>query len=259
MGNLTRGLFLDEEHHDVNLDEWPGDSEDLLATLREHRWRLTRIGGADTVRADGRDWPPTAETMIGQARLANVRDCAIDVVERDVPGDFIETGVWRGGVTILMRGVLAAYDDTQRRVFVADSFEGLPAPDADNFPADVGHDMSDVATLAVSAEQVRANFERYGLLDDQVIFLEGWFRDTLPTAPIEALSILRLDGDLYESTMDALNALYPKLSVGGYCIVDDYGSWEACKAAIDEFRDTHGIDDEINTVDWSGIYWQKSS
>ena len=144
-------------------------------------------------------------------------------------------------------------------MWVADSFQGLPAPDAEAFPQDVGHDMSDVPALAVSAEQVRANFDRYGLLDDRVQFLEGWFRDTLPSAPIDQLAILRLDGDMYESTMDALEALYPKLSVGGYVIVDDYGAWPNCRQACTDYRERHGITDEIVSVDWTGVHWRRTS
>ena len=259
MGCLTRELFLEEESHDVDLATWPGDVEELLAVLRPRGWRLTRRGGDADLRDDGNDWPPAAETMVGRRRLADVRACVETVLADDVPGDFIETGVWRGGVTILMRGMLEAWGDTERRVWVADSFQGLPAPDDEAFPQDVGHDMSDVPALAVSADQVRANFERYGLLDERVRFLEGWFRDTLPTAPIEQLAVLRLDGDMYESTIDALEALYPKLSVGGYVIVDDYGAWEPCRAACTDYRDRHGITDEIVPIDWTGVHWRRSA
>ena len=259
MGCLTRELFLDEEAHDVDLSEWPGDVDELRGTLRANGWRLTRRGGDAETRDDGNDWPPAAETMVGRRRLADVRQCVDSVLADGVAGDFIETGVWRGGVTILMRGMLEAWGDTERRVWVADSFQGLPAPDAEAFPQDVGHDMSGVPTLAVSADQVRTNFDRYGLLDDQVQFLEGWFRDTLATAPIEQLAVLRLDGDMYESTMDALEALYPKLSVGGYVIVDDYGAWEPCRQACTDYRERHGITDEIVSIDWTGVHWRRTS
>lgn len=257
-GCLTRELFIDEEAHDVPLSAWPGDADELLGVLRTNGWRLTRIGGDPTTRDDGNDWPPAAETMVGRRRLADVRRCVATVLADGIPGDLIETGVWRGGVTILMRGMLEAWGDTERRVWVADSFEGLPAPDGDAFPHDIGHDMSDVAALAVSAAQVRMNFARYGLLDDRVRFLEGWFRDTLPSAPIDRLAVLRLDGDLYESTMDALEALYPKLSVGGFVIVDDYGAWEPCRQACTDYRDRHGITDEIVPIDWTGVHWRRS-
>ena len=259
MGCLTRELFLDEEAHDVDLSEWPGDVDELRGTLRANGWRLTRRGGDAETRDDGNDWPPAAETMVGRRRLADVRQCVDSVLADGVAGDFIETGVWRGGVTILMRGMLEAWGDTERRVWVADSFQGLPAPDAEAFPQDVGHDMSGVPTLAVSADRVRTNFDRYGLLDDQVQFLEGWFRDTLATAPIEQLAVLRLDGDMYESTMDALEALYPKLSVGGYVIVDDYGAWEPCRQACTDYRERHGITDEIVSIDWTGVHWRRTA
>ena len=119
--------------------------------------------------------------------------------------------------------------------------------------------MSAVTALQVSADQVRDNFDRYGLLDERVRFLEGWFADTLSTAPIERLAILRLDGDLYESTMDAFTALYPKLSVGGYVLVDDYGAWEPCRKAVDDYRAAHNITDEITPIDWTGIHWRRSA
>jgi O-methyltransferase len=259
MGCLTRELFLEEEAIDVDLHQWPGDTDELRSTLRERGWRLTRRGGDATDRDTGHDWPPTAETMVGHRRLTDVRRCVATVLDDEVPGDFVETGVWRGGVTILMRGMLEAWGDPDRRVWVADSFCGLPAPDAETYPQDVGHDMSGVPTLAVPVERVRANFERYGLLDDRVCFLEGWFKDTLPTAPMERLAILRLDGDMYESTTDALTALEPRVSRGGYVIVDDYGAWENCRAAVDDYRAAQGITDELVTVDWTGVHWRKTT
>lgn len=206
----------------------------------------------------GRDWPLEAETMIGLERLNNIRECVTDVVKRGVPGDLIETGVWRGGATIFMRGVLAAYGDTERTVWVADSFEGLPKPSG-KYAADDGDPHWTYSVLAVSEEQVRANFERYGLLDDQVRFLKGFFQDTLADAPIEQLAVARLDGDMYESTIVALDALYPKLSIGGYLIVDDYGAIAACRQAVDDYRRDHVIAEPLVEIDWTGVYWQRQS
>ncbi len=102
------------------------------------------------------------------------------------------------------------------------------------------------------------NFRRYGLLDDQVRFLKGWFRDTLPDAPIERLAVLRLDGDLYESTIQALECLYDRLSAGGYVIVDDYGNVAGCRQAVHDFRAQRGINDPIRPIDWAGVYWRRS-
>jgi O-methyltransferase len=211
------------------------------------------------LRANGRDWPARADSMIGLKRMANIQHCVETVIRDEVPGDLIETGVWRGGATIFMRGILKAYDDTSRRVWVADSFQGLPPPDPKRYPADAGDTLHTMTGLAVGVDQVKHNFERYGLLDEQVRFLVGWFKDTLPTAPIEQLAVMRLDGDMYESTVSAIEPLYPKLAPGGFCIVDDYGS-HASQAgrAVDEYREKHGITDEIIDIDGFGAYWRKS-
>ena len=95
-------------------------------------------------------------------------------------------------------------------------------------------------------------------MDEQVKFLKGWFKDTLPKALIEKFSLVRLDGDMYESTMDAIVNLYPKLSVGGFLIVDDY-CIENCKKAITDYRIANNITDTIIDIDGTGIFWQKGN
>ena len=207
-------------------------------------------------RAIGRDWPLRAQTMIGSRRLCNLRELTEKVIQRGVPGDLIETGAWRGGACIMMKAVLAAYGVRDRRIFVADSFEGLPKPDPVNFPMDAGDIHHTYSALVVSMEEVQENFRKFGLLDYQVVFLKGWFKDTLPAIPTDHLAILRLDGDMYESTIEALEALYPKLSPGGYCIVDD-GHLDNCQAAVRDFREANGIDSEIISIDGWGFYWEK--
>lgn len=211
------------------------------------------------LRAGGRDWPALAHTMVGLKRLDNVRECIEDVLRNRVPGDLIEAGVWRGGVTIFMRAVLRAHGVRDRTVWVADSFAGLPRPDPARYPQDRHYDLTGFKTLSVSADEVRANFARYGLLDGQVAFLEGWFQDTLPAAPIERLAILRLDGDLYQSTMDALSSLYPRLSPGGWVIVDDYWNSPPCHHAVNDYRRRNGIEEPIAVVDWSGAAWRRET
>lgn len=208
-------------------------------------------------RLHGRDWPAEAESMIGLKRMQNIEDCIHDVISKGVEGDLIETGVWRGGATIFMKAVLVTLGDTGRTVWVADSFEGLPPPDTEKYPLDAGCDLSEIQELAIGVEEVKANFEKYGLLDERVKFLKGWFKDTLPTAPIEKLCLARLDGDLYESTMDALKNLHPKISPGGYCIVDDWGIGPGAKQAVLDYFAEHGIKDEIRDIDGSGVYWKK--
>lgn len=208
-------------------------------------------------RATGRDRPVDAETMIGLRRLDNLQACIEDVLNQGIPGDLIETGVWRGGAVIFMRGVLAAHRDRERRVWAADSFQGLPRPDAARYAADRGDLHWARIELAVSLDEVKRNFERYGLLDERVRFLAGWFKDTLPTAPIDRIAVLRLDGDLYESTIDALRSLYPKLSIGGWTIIDDYGAVAACAKAVEDYRREHGITEPIEDIDGVGVCWRR--
>ena len=207
-------------------------------------------------RKEGRIWPGYAHTMVGMKRLDNIQFCVETVLKEGVPGDLIETGVWRGGACIFMRSILAAYGDTQRKLYVADSFQGLPPPDEAKYPADKGDWLHTQEVLAVSLEQVKANFANYGLLDGQVEFLKGWFKDTLPSAPMEKLAVMRLDGDLYQSTMEALESLYPRLSPGGFCIIDDY-ALRTCQLAVDDFRKQRGILETLEVVDWTGRFWRK--
>jgi O-methyltransferase len=207
-----------------------------------------------------------AVSMLPLIRLDNIQSCVTDVIEQSVPGDFIETGVWRGGATIFMRAMLKILNATDRIVWVADSFEGLPEPDADKYPLEAESFQSAAMTkyynhLAVGEEEVRRNFSSYGMLDSQVKFLKGWFKDTLPLAPIERLALMRLDGDYYESTWDALNNLYDKLSIGGFVIIDDYGedSWTYCRKAVDDFRRERGIADPLVRVDKPCSFWRKTA
>jgi hypothetical protein len=206
----------------------------------------------------------TAVTMLPMARLDNLQDCIASVVADKIPGDFIETGVWRGGASIFMRAMLKAMGVSDRVVWVADSFEGLPEPDAERFPVEAeahqGVVMKRVYNhFAADIEAVRANFAAYGVLDSQVVFLEGWFKDTLPDAPVSTLAIMRLDGDYYESTMDALTNLYDKLAIGGYAIIDDYGenTWTYCRKAVDDFRRERGIDEPVQRVDSKCYFWRR--
>jgi O-methyltransferase len=208
-------------------------------------------------RRQGRDWPIYAQTMIGAKRLRNLRSCVQRVITEGVPGDLIEAGCWRGGASILMRGIVKASGERGRTVWAADSFAGVPPPNVDEYPADAGDLNYTAEQLAVPLEEVRANFRRYGLLDEGVQFLEGLFKDTLPTLADRRWAVIRLDGDLYESTMDGLENLYPRLSVGGFLIIDDYG-WENCRQAVEDYRDRHGISEPIERIDWVGAYWRRS-
>lgn len=226
----------------------------LQRLLARYGLRLVSRPSAERV-AEGGYWPSSAETMLSPRRLDNIQEAVTTVIREEIRGDLIETGVWRGGGSILMRAVLAAYGEGDRIVWAADSFEGLPKPD-EQHAADADDQHWRYRELAVGLEEVRQNFARYGLLDDQVRFLPGWFSDTLPGAPIDSLAVLRLDGDMYGSTLDAIEPLYPKVSPGGFVIVDDYGL-ETCRRAIEDFRAQHEIREPLVRVDSTGVFWRK--
>jgi len=250
IGALTHTLYVD-----VDAIEPPAELAEAggMFTQEEYRQRADVV--AD--RTEGRDWPRHGQTMIGLKRMRNIRDCVQSIVADDVPGDLIETGVWRGGASILMRGALEAFGDGEREVWLADSFQGLPEPDVEHYPADRDQAWAQrLDVLAVSADEVRENFRRYGLLDERVHFIEGWFRDTLPGLRDRTWSLIRLDGDMYESTMDGLVNLYDGLSAGGFLLVDDF-ALPSCRAAVEDFRRERGIDDPIERVDWTGVFWRK--
>jgi O-methyltransferase len=206
----------------------------------------------------GLDWPEQALTMIGRTRLRSLRECCEAVLREDISGDFVETGIWRGGACIMMAAVLAGYGETERKVWGFDSFQGLPPPNEVEFPGDRGDQLYRFPQLAVSLEEVTENFRRVGLWNDQVRLIKGWFKDTVPTAAVEKIAVLRLDGDLYESTIQVLEGFYPKLSPGGFCIIDDFGAMLSCRAAVEDFRRDHGVIEPIVDIDGKGVLWRKS-
>ncbi len=236
----------------------------LVRLLRRSKLIVLREDGLSIAerkekRQKGLDWPlMQAQSMIGLDRLNNLQELLEDVIRRNVEGDLIETGVWRGGACIFMRGVLKAHDITDKTVWACDSFAGLPKPEPDKYPADPHDDPHHTfnSFMAVSQETVESNFEKYGLLDDQVRFVKGFFENTLSDIPADKFCLLRLDGDMYSSTIVALEALYPKLSKGGYIIIDDY-HLAPCVQAVQDYRKAHEITGDIVDIDGSGVYWIK--
>ena len=236
---------------------------DMLAHIERCKavgaeWYVLQVkkGDGTTATVNLRNQVDFAYSMIGKARMDNLEFCLDCIRQENIPGDLMETGVCRGGAVIFMQGYLKAWDMRGRTVWAADSFEGLPRPTLEQ---DAGMDFSKEGfpVLAIDEERVKAAFARYGLLNDNVAFLKGWFCDTLPTAPVEELALLRLDGDLYSSTMDALTACYHKVVPGGFVIVDDYGL-SPCRKAVEDFRREQGITEELISIDPASVYWRKA-
>jgi hypothetical protein len=208
-------------------------------------------------------------------RMKRVEAVYAEIRKNGVVGDMIECGVWRGGITIWMKALLTAYGDTSRRVWVSDSFAGVPNaarqkqhPAFKGIPSTIrdmdikqwgGHvvepglngKMTKKNILTVEGKHVEDNFKRFGLLDDRVKFIQGYFNDTLPTIRdhgLRKISILRVDGDLYSSTLDVLENLYPYVTPGGYVIFDDYPLPQSARAIHDFFK-KWGLDQKLLKTD----------
>jgi O-methyltransferase len=217
------------------------------------------VGDQLRLRAAGMDWPLHGLTMVGLRRLDDLQACVEAVVRDDVAGDMIEAGSWRGGASLLMRATLDTLEGPERTVWVSDSFQGFPRADRESDESyDLSADLAGCDFLAVPLEEVKETFTRFGCTEG-VEFAPGFFQETLPRLGDRRWSIIRLDGDTYDSVRVAMESLYPGLSVGGYLIVDDYLSLDQCRAAIDDFRREHGITEPLEEVDWSCVRWRRQS
>lgn len=190
-------------------------------------------------------------TLLSKSQLDLVEKSVLLVEARGVPGDFIEAGIWRGGVIILMRALMNAHQISGRRIFAADSFAGIPKNvRATNDPVDLWRDRW-VAPLA----EVQQNIARFGLLDDKVKFVVGFFADSLKALAQERFALIRLDSDSYDSVEESLLYLYPLLSKGGVIIIDDW-HLAGCRAAVENYRSRLGVTDEIAEYD-GNAFWVK--
>jgi hypothetical protein len=236
-----------------------GRRPELVAGIRAARAKGSAVrwpGDTGAAAYEPRALAEHGHTASGRERLDRLHGCLDTILGEGIPGDLIEVGVGRGGGAILMRAHLLAHGVTDRTVWLADSFQGAPSPSC---AEDADHDLSAVhePAQAIDAARVQDLFARYGLLDARVRLLPGWFRDTLPAAPIERLALLRLDGQLYESTMDALMALYDKVAPGGIVFVDDYSALPPCRRAVQAFRAERGIAAPLEPIGQGGVLWRK--
>jgi O-methyltransferase len=193
-------------------------------------------------------------TLLSLEPLHTLKRCMEAVEREQIPGDFVEAGIWKGGAVILMRAFLNAYQNTTRFVWGADSFAGFPA--SNHSDAKVLNNQI-YPWVVVEKEEVEKNFSRFELLDEQVRLVKGFFKDSLPKMPIQEIAVLRVDGDMYDSTMDILENLYPKLSIGGYVIIDDFGAFHGCDEAVTEYRKKNNITEPFYKQGFYGIYWKK--
>lgn len=217
------------------------------------------------VRVRGADWPMHGLTMGGLLRLDDLQARVETVVREGIEGDLIEVGTWRGGSSLLMRATLDALGESGRTVWLADSFQGFPAPAGEESGAPASEAYPDTVEpylaafdfLAVPAQEVRENFARFGC-QAGIELVEGFFDDTLPGLRGREWSLVRLDADTYDSTMLALDCLYGGLAPGGFLVLDDYGALEECRVAVDRFREQGGIGAPLEWVDEICAVWRKA-
>ena len=265
---LTDNLRVDNEHANMTVPEfaklhrksWQAYGGVLRALLRPFglvpmKPSSLSVEQRRKQREGGEDWPQLGETMVGLKRLDHLQSLLETILHEQIPGDILEAGVWRGGASIFMQAVLKAHDAQDRTVWLCDSFEGLPPPDP-NVPQDAGSKFHKFNVLAVSEETVRNNFARYDLLDDNLRFVKGYFENTLATVPVEQLALLRMDGDMYSSTMSILDALYDKVMPGGFIVIDDFAI-DVCREAVHDFRERHAITEPIEAIDDIASFWRK--
>jgi len=201
-------------------------------------------------------------TMVDRARLLSLYRNALRICRENIPGDFVECGACRGGSAALMAYVAKAHSTVPRKVYACDTFEGMPEPgDADR------HRGVTAAQCGFPAGSLRAPVEtglsevaRRAGVADTVVPVKGLFRDTLPTlaAKIGPVSLLHADGDWYESTMDIFCNLFEKVPLGGYVQIDDYGHWDGCRKAVEDYQKAKNMRFALEQIDYTGFGFRKA-
>lgn len=200
-------------------------------------------------------------TMTSVERLKSLIDAVSYIIGNRIEGDFVECGTWKGGSVMCMQKKLIELNQTDRNFWVFDTFEGMPEPDSvdKNFKQTSAQKLLSEEEKEKSLTWAYSNYEETtrnilssGYPAKNINFIKGLVEDTIPQTPIDKIAILRLDTDWYSSTKFELEQLYPKLVKGGIMIIDDYGHWEGCKKAVDEYFTNNGISIFINRIDYTG-------
>ena len=193
-------------------------------------------------------------TAVFVPRLVALYKLSEEINQRSVPGDIVECGVYNGGSAAIMAS-LCEKSPISRNVWLFDSFEGLPKPsdkDGEEAPAYEGWCHGDLSKVKEVLRKLR-------IPESRVHIVKGWFQDTFPSAQIRDIAILHIDADWYESVKLCLEKFYDSVQPGGYIILDDYGDWEGCRIATDEFLKKRALDMKLIQVDYTGFYFQKTT
>ncbi|MBV9019457.1 MAG: class I SAM-dependent methyltransferase [Ktedonobacteraceae bacterium] len=209
-------------------------------------------------------------TKTGPVRIFSLIKAVEYVVNSRVPGDIVECGVWKGGSIMAIAYTLLKLGETTRNIYLFDTFEGMTTPTKEDITYE-GLKASDLLRLEVGEKYRTSDVWSYASIDQvkkavlstgydatKIHFVKGCVEETLPEKAPERISLLRLDTDWYESTRHELLHLFPRLSVHGVIIIDDYGHWLGAKKAIDEYLRENTISLLLNRIDYSGRIGVKS-
>jgi O-methyltransferase len=191
-------------------------------------------------------------TAVFVPRLVALYKLSEEINQRSMPGDIVECGVYNGGSAAIM-AALCEKTPVSRSVWLFDSFEGLPKPtdkDGDEAPAYEGWCHGDLSKVKEVLRKLR-------IPESRIHIVKGWFRDTFPKVEIPKIAILHIDADWYESVKLCLEKFYDSVQPGGYIVLDDYGDWQGCRIATDEFLKKRVHDVKLIQVDYTGFYFQK--
>jgi len=200
-------------------------------------------------------------TMMSIEKLGAVCDAASYVAANKIPGDIVECGVWRGGGMMACAYLMLEAGQTDRHIYLFDTFEGLPKPTNE----DVTYDGREATAMHVpmgeigsdwcraELDEVTANMRRTGYPEDKIHFVKGMVEETIPDNAPETIALLHLDTDWYTSTKHEMLHLFPRISVGGVLIIDDYGDWMGARKAVDEYVAANNVTMFLARVDGSRV------
>ena len=197
------------------------------------------------------------ETMTSSERVEGLHTALQSGHENKIAGDFVECGIWKGGNIVIAKKFLDSVNNI-KKFFCYDTFEGMTEPG--EFDGEKAHKTwQGKSKCEAGMEEVIAVFKFHDLLDDRIKFIKGDVRKTLldkNNLP-DSICILRLDTDFYDSTLIELELLYPRLSSGGYLIVDDYGHWHGSRRAVNDYFGEQFVQTNFKKLDYTGIMLQK--
>ena len=204
-----------------------------------------------------------AYSMTSLERLVSLSRAVDFLVDKQITGDIVECGVWKGGSMMLIAKWLIRLGVSDKKLFLLDTFEGMSAPGSEDVSAvdqESARDLMDKSDKMLgnnvwcysALQEVKSNLKKTNYPEDKIFYIQGKVEDTLPDPEIRKISLLRLDTDWYESTRHELENLYDQLVVGGILIIDDYGHWSGSRKAVDEFVNKRGLKLFFNRMDYTG-------